>query len=343
VPVLNGEPWLADVLAALLAQSNGDPLELLVVDDGSTDASCRIVREMSAADARLRLLHARGRGAAAAINVGVQAARYAIIGQVDQDVIVLPGWLDALRKALAPEEIGAVQGVYVPDREAPLLSRVMALDLALRYSRLPHGGTDHVCTGNVAYRAAALAAVGPLDERLGYGYDNDLSYRLVAAGYRLRVCPTARSFHRWRDDLRGYLVQQYGFGYGRLDLIAKHRGRLGGDAVSPPMMMAHPVVLTIALFLTAVGLFLASLGRVPVTAFALAGGCLVVLAAERLRAGIRAARLFQDPAGLWFPIVHLLRDLAWIAACVTWTARRACGRPPAPRDSMSPRPARSRD
>ncbi len=87
---------------------------------------------------------------------------------------------------------------------------------------------DHVCTGNTVYRAEALARVGLLDESLGYGYDNDLSYRLGAAGYALAFCRDARSRHRWREGLAGYLTQQYGFGYGRLDVVAAHPDRVGG-------------------------------------------------------------------------------------------------------------------
>ena len=48
-----------------------------------------------------------------------------------------------------------------------------------------------------------------------------MSYRLRAAGYRLAFCPAARSAHRWREGLAGYLVQRYGFGYGRVDSTAE--------------------------------------------------------------------------------------------------------------------------
>ena len=49
--------------------------------------------------------------------------------------------------------------------------------------------------------------MGLLDESLGYGYDNDLSYRLSAAGHRLVIRREAASVHRWREGLTGYLSQ----------------------------------------------------------------------------------------------------------------------------------------
>ena len=188
----------------------------------------------------------RGRGAAAAINTGVRAARFPIICQVDQDVVLRPGWMRRLLDELDDPAVGAVQGCYVSDPDSTLCARAMGLDLEQRYAAIAGRETTHVCTGNAAYRAKALRKVGLLDETFGYGYDNDLSYRLRAAGYRLIFCREAQSVHRWREGLIGYLGQQYGFGYGRIDLVAKHPGRIGGDSVSPAGMMSHPLLMAIA-------------------------------------------------------------------------------------------------
>ena len=117
--------------------------------------------------------------------------------------------------------VGAAQGYYVAARDAGWFGRVMTLDLQQRYARIGAEDSDHVCTGNSIYRAEALARVGGLDESLGYGYDNDISYRLRDAGYRLVLCRAAKSVHGWREGLVGYCAQQYGFGYGRIDVVAK--------------------------------------------------------------------------------------------------------------------------
>ena len=177
-------------------------------------------------------------------------------------------------------------------------------------------------TGNCAYRAEALARVGAFDERFAYGYDNDMSYRLAAAGYRLVFCRTARAVHRWRPDLLGYLRQQFGVGFGRLQLVAKHPGRIGGDQVSGPGMILHAAGALAALLLLLLAPALALAGgpwRVPAAAGA---ALLVVLGVERTVAGLRAWRAFRDPAALAFPIVHLLRDASWAGAIVAFGARR---------------------
>jgi hypothetical protein len=337
VPVHNGEAHLADTLSSIAAQSDGRPMEIIVVEDGSADGSAALLESL-ARTCEMTVVNGPGRGAAAAVNAGVKLASHPIVCQVDQDVVLELGWMRTLVNALEDPTVGAAQGRYVTDDRGSFFARVMGLDLEQRYSRL---GThpDHVCTGNTAYRAAALRAVGLLDESLGYGYDNDLSYRLQAAGYRLAFCRDARSQHRWREGLVGYLVQQYGFGYGRLDVVARHPGRYAGDSVSPTSMMGHPLVMGVALSLLVAGAVLMTFLR---TTFGLAtagGVLLLTLVVERTVAGVRAWKAFGDTAALAFPFVHLARDLAWVGAIVMWTSRRLLRRPLKPEHSMSARHA----
>jgi succinoglycan biosynthesis protein ExoA len=338
VPVHNGAAWIRDTLRGIVAQSDGRPMEIIVVDDRSGDGSSQVLAEL-AAQWPLRILDGEGRGAAAAINVGLRAAHFPIVCQVDQDVVVKAGWMRRLVEQLSDPLVAAAQGYYEHDPQARLCARAMNLDLEQRYAAMAGCDTGHVCTGNSAYRLEALQHVGLFDEALGYGYDNDISYRLRRAGYRLRICREARSVHRWRDGLAGYLVQQYGFGYGRIDLLAKHPTRVAGDSVSPAGMMAHPLLMSIAAAL------LASAGCVAMIDARwrpLALGAAVVLgglALERLAAGISAARRFRTATPLVFPLLHLGRDLAWVAAIVVWTARRLGRRQTDPSHSMQPRAA----
>lgn len=334
VPVHNGRRWLPGVLDAIHAQRDGRPFEIIVVDDGSTDGSGRWLRDR-AASRNLTVVPGPRRGAAAAVNTGIREARYPIVCQVDQDVIVQPGWLIALLAALEETEVAAAQGRYVPAADAGFWARVMGRDLEWRYARVRGRFSDHVCTGNTAYRASALHAVGLLDEDLGYGYDNDLSYRLLDAGYQLAFCRDAVSVHRWRDDAAGYLRQQFGVGYGRLDVVRKHPARVRGDAVSDGVMMAHAPLTLLAVALLAISALTALAGR-SLTELAYAGGAiLVLLATERAAAGVAAWKLTRDPAALAFPVAHLIRNLAWAVATVVWSARWFARRSPSPVHSMS--------
>ncbi len=336
VPVHNGERSIADALASILAQRGTRPLEVIAVDDGSTDGSAAILRAFESRG-ETHVLHAPGLGAAAAMNLGIREAAHPVVCLIDQDVVLRPGWLEAVLRPLGDPAVGAAQGYFVTDPGAPIVARVAAMDLEQRYAAMGAGPTSHVCTGNSAYRAVALRETGLFDESFGYGYDNDLSYRLIDAGYTLRFCPDARSVHRWRETVRGYLLQQYGQGYGRLDIVWKHPGWVAGDSVSPAAMMAHAPLMLVALAAGAAAVALCALGF-PWKAPAGIGGLIVAgLALERTAAGILAARRHRDAAGLLFPPLHLLRDAAWAAAILVWCARRAVGRGRHPSHSMGKR------
>ncbi len=338
VPVHNGAPLLGRVLDAIIAQRDGRPMEILVVDDGSTDDSAEILARY-ATEGAVTVLAGEGRGAAAAINLAARDVRHPIMCQVDQDVVIQPGWTAGLVAALSSPDVGAAQGCYVTPREATIWARVMGLDLQERYRRIRRADVDHVCTGNSAYRVEALRRVDLFDETLGYGYDNDMSYRLSEAGYRLVFCRDAVSLHHWREGVRTYLLQQYGVGYGRLDVIAKHPRRVIGDDVSGPGMILH-----------AAGMLVVPAGLAIAGVVGLAGGpakpvalpfllLLLALVAERLIVGLRAAIHFRDPAGLLFAPIHLLRDCTWAAAPVVWALRRLGGCLCGPEHSMFPKTA----
>jgi hypothetical protein len=204
------------------------------------------------------------------------------------------------------------------------------LDLSIRYEQMGTSELNHACTGNTAYRMNALREVGGFDDSLGYGYDNDLSYRLVDAGYRLRLAQGAIAKHAWPVTLWGYLKQQYGLGYGRLDLVRKHPHRVGGDCVSPSAMMAHAPVAALSMLALALGILG---GHGSVVIVGLTGLCGLLL--ERVWTVVRS-RQVHAPSAWALPFVHLLRDGAWIAAVAAWCAR-ALRRPSRPVDSMSRR------
>ena len=324
IPVLNGRRSLPDVLAAIARECQGRPHEIIVVDDGSGDGSARYLQREAQAG-RIRLLAGPRRGPAAAVNLGVREARYPLICQVDQDVVVHPGWLQTLVEAMTEPDVVAAQGRYTTSPAAGFWARMMGRDLDQRYEQIRTRFVDHVCTGNTIYRASALHRAGLFDEAFGYGADNDLSYRLVHAGHRLAFCRTATSTHLWREQPGAYLRQQYGVGYGRLDLIRKHPRRVGGDDVSGVVMIAHAGLTFVALTAALLTPLLATAGVPLRVSLGLSAVLLLLLALERLAAGVASWLQTGDRTSLAFPAVHFLRDLAWATAIGVWSAR-ALGR-----------------
>src|SRR5687768_16772932 len=93
LPVYNGERTLAEVLQSVVAQRWEGPVEWIAVDDGSEDGS-RAILEQYVQSHGLKVLEGPRRGAAAALNLAVSSAKHPWVCQVDQDVVLLPGWLE---------------------------------------------------------------------------------------------------------------------------------------------------------------------------------------------------------------------------------------------------------
>ncbi|MBK5961830.1 hypothetical protein CCR97_27005 [Rhodoplanes elegans] len=99
LPVRDGGPFLREALDSVLGQEMGN-LELLAVDDGSTDDTPAILAAAAARDPRVRLFATGGRGLVAALNTGVEAARGAYLARLDADDVAMPNRLSRQLSAM---------------------------------------------------------------------------------------------------------------------------------------------------------------------------------------------------------------------------------------------------
>jgi GT2 family glycosyltransferase len=198
VPVYNDRTSLARCLAALGASAATD-VELIVVDDASTDDSAAVAVLRGA-----RVLRLTGNaGPAAARNHGARQARGAILFFVDADVVVAPGALERVIAALSTRpDVAAVFGSY--DADPP------AGGIISRYKNLLHHFVHQAAAveastfwaGCGAIRRAAFEDIGGFDERRFRRpsiEDIDLGYRLRRAGYRILLDKGLQATHlkRW--------------------------------------------------------------------------------------------------------------------------------------------------
>ena len=122
VPVHNGAASIGETIESILAQDDDRPREIIVVDDGGDDDSSLVLKEI-AARLPVHVVPGARRGAAAAVNTGIRAARHGIICQVDQDVVLRPDWTRRLVAELDDPWVGAAQGYYESDPQAPRSQR----------------------------------------------------------------------------------------------------------------------------------------------------------------------------------------------------------------------------
>jgi len=177
VAAYNSDRYIADALESVLDQTVA-PDEVVVVDDGSTDASAEVVERFTS---RVRLLRAPHEGFAHATNRGIAAARGALVAFQDADDLWLPTKLEHQLAALdADAALDAVSG-----RLESFLSPDLPPGLAARY-RVPPVMPSYQLQ-SMLIRRSALDRVGPIDPAAGTGVLLDWISRSREAGLRTRV------------------------------------------------------------------------------------------------------------------------------------------------------------
>ena len=248
VAAYQAERTLPALLAALQHQDWGEPFEVVVVDDGSTDATGRL-----AAAAGVRVVTRANAGPAAARNAGWRAASAPVVLFTDSDCVPHRDWVRALVPAVdgVYDVAGGTYGIANPGQ---WLAEAVHAEIRWRHSRLGRE-VEFAGSFNFAATRRALEAVGGFDERYPApsGEDNDLSYRLRDAKFRIRFVPEAVVDHHHPTSLSRYLNEQARHGEWRMVLYASHPRRVRGDGYAGPVDFASPplAVLSAVLLLFA--------------------------------------------------------------------------------------------
>jgi GT2 family glycosyltransferase len=205
IPNYNGARWLPGLLESVAAQTVA-PVEVLVVDDGSTDSSAALAEGF---DGVRVLRQERNAGFARAANAGVAAVDAEAVALVNTDIVLAPEWLERAAAALERDAGAAAVATKLVDLEDPgiiysagdVLRRDGVCEQRGRFERdsgrydTP-GEVFSACAGAALYRRVAIRAAGGFDERLGtYLEDVELGLRLRLAGWRCRWEPRAVAQH----------------------------------------------------------------------------------------------------------------------------------------------------
>lgn len=111
LPIYNAGPYLRDAVVSVLKQSVTD-FELIAINDGSTDNSLRILKELGSADSRIRIISRENRGLVYSLNEGIQHSRGKWVARMDADDVCLPNRL-ALQIKHADENNFDVCGGFI--------------------------------------------------------------------------------------------------------------------------------------------------------------------------------------------------------------------------------------
>lgn len=205
----NRSARLAETLLALLPVVDARTAEIVVVDNGSSDGTPRLLAEIVAAHpGTMRAVREERAGLSAARNRAVREARGELLLFLDDDALPAPGWLEAYLAAFQGSRVAAAGGPVEPIFDGPLpdwlddrfLPYLSAWDRGptvtpLRYNELPRGA-------NMALRRALFAAYGDFLEQLGRKGESlrsceeiELFLRLERGGEEILYLPAARVRH----------------------------------------------------------------------------------------------------------------------------------------------------
>lgn len=232
--VRNGASLIPRQLRALAAQQATVPWELVVVDNGSTDATVAVVRDMTPLlPVPVRIVDGSGRpGICHARNVGASAARGALLAFCDCDDEVAPGWVDAAAAALEDYDVVA-GGLRELGDEAGAAPAVID---GGAFIQATFGGAVIGC--NFAVRRDAYFAIGGFDESLPpYGCDDvEFSLRANKAGLLVGQREDMVVHFRRTSSMRELLRKTYLSAQAEALVWRRHSDRYGHLVRSPAVV-----------------------------------------------------------------------------------------------------------
>ncbi|MEU8822537.1 bifunctional polysaccharide deacetylase/glycosyltransferase family 2 protein [Streptomyces sp. NPDC048636] len=249
VPAYNEKECIANTLTSLAASTH--PIEIVVVDDGSTDGTAEIVEAMALPN--VQVLRQPNAGKPAALNHGIAHARHELIVMMDGDTVFEPTTVRELVRPFADPRVGAVAGnAKVGNRDRLIgawqhIEYVMGFNLDRRmYDLLRCMPTIPGAIG--AFRRRALLDAGGMSADT-LAEDTDITIALHRAGWRVVYQEHARAWTEAPGTLGQLWKQRYRWSYGTMQALWKHRrsivdrgpsGRFG--RVGMPLVVLFQIV-----------------------------------------------------------------------------------------------------
>ena len=254
IPCFNEQAVIESSISRILA-SDWPHLEVLVLDDGSTDRTAEVVERAFGGDPRVRVMRFENGGKARALNRGLTCCAGEIVVALDADTQFAPETIGRLARWFADPRIGAVAGNALVGNRMNLITRWQALEYVtaqnLERRALAVLGAVTVVPGAVgAWRRDALEALGgyPTDT---LAEDQDLTIAVQQAGWKVTFDPEALAFTESPDTVRGLLKQRFRWSFGTLQCLWKHRSGLFKRKnwalgwVALPQVWLFQIVLTV--------------------------------------------------------------------------------------------------
>jgi GT2 family glycosyltransferase len=204
----NGQRTIRECLEGLL-QLEYENVEILVINDGSTDNTINIINEFP-----FRVISTEPVGLSRARNIGMQEAAGEIVAYLDDDAYPDPHWVSYLAEAFKDSDYAAIGGPNVLPGSCNIISDcVDHTPGAPTHVLLSDIEAEHIPGCNMAFRKKNLESIGGFDVQFRTaGDDVDLCWRIQDAGWKIGFCSAALVWHHRRNTVKGFWKQQLGYG-----------------------------------------------------------------------------------------------------------------------------------
>jgi len=242
IPAHNSLTSIDKVISSSLTQNYPKgKLEVIIVDDGSTDNTAEVIKKHS----QVKYIYQQNAGAAKARNTGWMNAGGDIICFTDSDCIPEKDWVNKLITRYTSENIAGVGGSYDIADDKSWLARCIHEEIIQRHLKMPEI-SSHLASCNFSCRKNVLSQIQGFDEsfKAASAEDNELSYRIRKKGYVLVFDKDIKVAHYHRTNLFSYLKQQFRHGYWCMKLYKLHPDMMTGDGyaglidhIQPPLFL----------------------------------------------------------------------------------------------------------
>jgi len=226
VPAYNESAGIEAAVRSLLASDH--PVEIIVVDDGSTDGTADLVESLRLPG--VRVIRQENAGKPAALNTGLAAASCDLVVMVDGDTVFEPDTVRTIVQPFADPRVGAVSGNAKVVNRGGMLGRWQHIEYVVGFNLDRRLFDLAECMPTVpgavgAFRRRALLALGGVSD-VTLAEDTDLTMALCRAGWRVVYEEGAVAWTEAPASLNALWRQRYRWCYGTLQAMWKHRGAL---------------------------------------------------------------------------------------------------------------------
>ncbi|SPD73974.1 Polysaccharide deacetylase [uncultured Desulfobacterium sp.] len=255
IAAFNESKLIRATLLSVLDTAYRGKLEVVVVDDGSTDNTARIVEDIAAADPRVRLVRQENKGKASALNAGLEATENEYIITLDADTHFNRDTIGRLVAFFADNDVGAVSGHARVGNLGTWIGRFQSLEYTCGFN-LDRRAYDvlnciTVVPGAVSAlrRSAVLKSGGIPTETLAE--DTDMTLNMHRHGYKIRYSDGAIGLTEAPETVKALIRQRTRWAFGTLQCLFKHIDMLFDPAYSALAFFSLPTVWFCHVFLVA--------------------------------------------------------------------------------------------